>query len=661
MRPALFLLGCVLLFATLDVGQGGKLRKKFYRRTSCPQAEDIIKTRTTQLVSSNPALPAQLLRMQFHDCFVRGCDASVLLNSTANNTAEREAIPNQTLKGFEAIDDIKATVEAKCPGVVSCADIIALATRDAVSIPFKKPLWEVLTGRRDGRVSKSQEALVNIPPPFFNFTQLRASFARKGLTLHELVVLSGAHTIGIAHCNSFSNRLFNFTGKGDQDPSLDPKYAEFLKSKCKGLSDNTTIVEMDPKSSTTFDSDYYSSLLKNKGLFESDAALLTNKQAKKTVHELVDQEDFFTEFSQAMKRLGNIEVLAGTSGEIRKKCWVRRKVRPLRRFTVSNMRSTLCLLAYLLLFASLVVGQGDKLRKNFYRRASCPQAEDIIKTRTTQLVSSNPALPAQLLRLHFHDCFVRGCDASVLLSSTANNTAERDSIPNLTLKGFEAIDDIKATVEAQCPEVVSCSDILALATRDAVSIPFKNPLWDVPTGRRDGRVSISQEALINIPAPFFNFTQLRTIFTRKGLTLHELVVLSGAHTIGTAHCNTFSRRLFNFTGKGDQDPSLDPKYAEFLKSKCKGLSDTTTAVEMDPNSSTTFNSSYYSNLVQNKGLFQSDAALLTDKQATKTANELIDEKSFLTEFAQAMKRLGNIEVLTGNSGEIRKKCSVVNS
>ena len=187
---------------------------------------------------------------------------------------------------------------------------------------FKHPLWEVLTGRRDGRVSTSQEVFGNIPAPFFSFTQLQANFAKKNMTVHELVVLSGAHTIGVAHCNSFSTRLFNFTGKGDQDPSLDPTYATFLKSKCKGLSDNTTIVAMDTTTFTKFDSQYYTNLVRNKGLFQSDAALLTNKQANKTVTELLDQNKFFTEFAQAMKRLGNIEVLTGTSGEIRKKCWV---------------------------------------------------------------------------------------------------------------------------------------------------------------------------------------------------------------------------------------------------------------------------------------------------------------------------------------------------
>ena len=64
----------------------------------------------------------------------------------------------------------------------------------------------------------------------------------------------------------------------------------------------------------------------------------------------------------------------------------------------------------------------------------------------------------------------QGCDGSVLLDSTATNTTEKDAIPNLSLSGFDVIDDIKAAVEAKCPRIVSCADILALAARDIVSV-----------------------------------------------------------------------------------------------------------------------------------------------------------------------------------------------
>ncbi|KAI9180925.1 hypothetical protein LWI28_009465 [Acer negundo] len=315
------LLACLVAFCAVGVCQGGSLRKNFYRE-SCPNAEEIIKNATWKHVTINRQLPSKLLRMHFHDCFVRGCDASILINSTASNTAEKDAIPNLSLSGFDVIEEIKAELEKKCPGIVSCADILSLATRDSVSFQFQKPKWEVLTGRRDGRVSLQSEVSTNIPSPFQNFTVLRQFFERKGLTVHDLVVLSGGHTIGVGHCNLFSNRLYNFTGKGDQDPSLNPTYAQFLKSKCQSLTDKTTIVEMDPNSSLNFDKNYFVILNQNKGLFQSDTALLTNKGARNIAKELTNQDKFFTEFAQSMERMGDIGVVTGSSGEIRKKCGI---------------------------------------------------------------------------------------------------------------------------------------------------------------------------------------------------------------------------------------------------------------------------------------------------------------------------------------------------
>lgn len=98
-----------------------------------------------------------------------------------------------------------------------------------------------------------------------------------------------------------------------------------------------------------------------------------------------------------------------------------------------------------------------------------------------------------------------------------------------------------------------------------------------------------------------------------------------------------------------------------MKTQCKSLTDNVTTVAMDPGSPLSFDNNYYKNLKLNQGLFQSDAALLTSKEATNTVDELLDSDDFFTEFGQSMKRMGAIDVLSGSSGEIRKKCNVVNS
>jgi peroxidase len=205
-----------------------------------------------------------------------------------------------------------------------------LEKRNAKTLLFELqqggPFWRVPTGRRDGTISRTSEASNNIPPPTSNFTNLRRLFANQGLDLKDLVVLSGAHTIGVAHCSSFSNRLYNFTGVlGTQDPALDSEYAASLKArKCRSLNDNTTIVEMDPGSFRTFDLSYYRLLLKRRGLFQSDSALTTNSTTLSFVNQLLQGslENFFAEFADSMEKMGRINVKTGTVGEIRKQCAV---------------------------------------------------------------------------------------------------------------------------------------------------------------------------------------------------------------------------------------------------------------------------------------------------------------------------------------------------
>ncbi|GAB4825140.1 hypothetical protein Ancab_008016 [Ancistrocladus abbreviatus] len=311
------------------------------------------------------------------------------------------------------------------------------------------------------------------------------------------------------------------------------------------------------------------------------------------------------------------------------------------------------------LLCLLILGttKGEDLKNGFYRK-TCHAAEDTVKKITGKYISQDPTLAPALLRMHFHDCFVRGCDGSVLLNSTSTTQSEKTAPPNLTLRGFQVIDAIKSKLEEACPGVVSCADIVALAARDAV-VKINGPSWDVPTGRRDGRVSLASEALSNIPPPTFNITQLKTLFSSKGLSVKDLVVLSGAHTIGVSHCQAFTNRLYNFTGKGDSDPSMDPSYVAELKKKCKP-NDSTTTVEMDPGSSKKFDIGYYVTVRKRRGLFQSDAALLNDNFTASYVVTARDKARFFKAFKVSMVNMGKIGVLTGTDGEIRKNCALVN-
>lgn len=122
----LFTVLLVAIGATLVLGQGTKVG--FYA-TSCPRAESIVQATVKSHFQLDPKVAPGLLRMHFHDCFVQGCDASILIDGS---DTEKTAVFNLGLRGYEVVDDAKKQLEAACPGVVSCADILALAARDSV-------------------------------------------------------------------------------------------------------------------------------------------------------------------------------------------------------------------------------------------------------------------------------------------------------------------------------------------------------------------------------------------------------------------------------------------------------------------------------------------------------------------------------------------------
>uniref|UniRef100_J3LQA7 Peroxidase n=1 Tax=Oryza brachyantha TaxID=4533 RepID=J3LQA7_ORYBR len=335
-RRRWFLLSSLLLAAAAAApvvhgyGGGGGLTVGFYKE-SCPQAEAIVREGGAAAGHDDPTTTAPLLRLHFHDCFVRGCEASVLINSTKTNTAEKDAKPNHTLDAFGVIDAAKEKLERKCPAVVSCADILAIAARDAVSLATKAVrqgrwskdgnLYEVETGRRDGRVSSAKEAVTYLPDSFDGIRRLITRFASKGLSLKDLAVLSGAHALGNTHCPSIAKRLRNFTAHQNTDPTLDASYAAALRRRCRSARDNTTQLEMVPGSSTTFDAAYYRLVAERRGMFHSDEALLRNDVTRGLVHQyMASEEAFLRDFGASMVNMGRVGVLTGGQGEIRRRC-----------------------------------------------------------------------------------------------------------------------------------------------------------------------------------------------------------------------------------------------------------------------------------------------------------------------------------------------------
>ncbi|XP_066308701.1 peroxidase 57-like [Miscanthus floridulus] len=290
------------------------LAYNFYQK-SCPSVDSIVRSVTWAQVAANPALPARLLRLHFHDCFVKGCDASILLDSAQS---EKTAAPNLSVGGYEAIDAIKAQLEKACPGVVSCADIVALAARDAVSYQFKASLWQVETGRRDGTVSLASNT-GTLPSPFAGFAGLLTSFTNRGLNLTDLVALSGAHTVGVASCSSVTPRLYQGNATA-VDPLLDSAYAKNLMSSCPNPSPASATVSLDGGTPFKFDSAYYTRVQQNQGTLASDAALAQNAATAQMVADLTNPIKFYAAFSMSMKKMGRVDVLTGTNGQIRKQC-----------------------------------------------------------------------------------------------------------------------------------------------------------------------------------------------------------------------------------------------------------------------------------------------------------------------------------------------------
>ncbi|XP_038901470.1 peroxidase N [Benincasa hispida] len=328
-----------------------------------------------------------------------------------------------------------------------------------------------------------------------------------------------------------------------------------------------------------------------------------------------------------------------------------------------RLKGRFSLLMIMIIFFMMCGSTRSQLTVDFYK-TSCPNVLKIVRREVMIAIKNEMRMAASLLRLHFHDCFVNGCDGSVLLDGS---DGEKFALPNInSLRGLEVVDRIKAALENSCPGVVSCADLLTIAARDSVLLSG-GPSWKVLLGRRDGLVANKTGADQGLPSPFESLDDIINKFVAVGLNITDVVALSGAHTIGLARCALFNNRLFNFSGTGSPDPTMESSMVSDLQALCPLTDDGNKTTVLDRNSTDLFDNHYYKNLLNQKGLLGSDQILFSGDEAQTTATkDLVQAYSsntthFFADFVKAMIKMGNISPITGSAGQIRNNCRILNS
>ncbi|GAB4847263.1 Peroxidase 17 [Ancistrocladus abbreviatus] len=291
----------------------------FYGET-CPEAESTVREVIEKAMIRETRSGASVMRLQFHDCFVNGCDGSLLLDDTPDMLGEKLALSNiNSLRSYEVIDQAKEALEKICPATVSCADIIVMAARDAVALSGG-PYWKVKLGRKDSLTASQEDSNNIMPSPRANASYLINLFQKFNLSVKDLVALSGSHSIGKARCFSIMHRLYNQSGTGQPDPAIERKFREKLYRLCPQGGDQNVTGDLDA-TPEVFDNQYFKDLVYGRGFLNSDETLFTFAETRKWVVKFSEDEgEFFDAFVEGMIKLGDLQ--SGKPGEIRWNCRV---------------------------------------------------------------------------------------------------------------------------------------------------------------------------------------------------------------------------------------------------------------------------------------------------------------------------------------------------
>ncbi|KAL7604307.1 hypothetical protein Lser_V15G15319 [Lactuca serriola] len=303
----------LFLSVTNNTPCNAQLSSTFYD-TTCPTALRTIRTTVRTAISRERRMAASLLRLHFHDCFVQGCDASILLEDGPSIIGERNALPNKgSVRGYEVTDAAKSEVEKLCPGVVSCADILTVAARDASEM-VDGPSWSVKLGRRDSTTASLVLAETSLPSFKAPLDSLISTFKDNGLSARDMVALSGAHTIGQAQCFLFRERIYS------NGSDIDAGFASTRRRGCPVNDGNGNLAPLDLVTPNSFDYNYFKNLIQKKGLLESDQVLYSGGSTDSIVSEYSNNPSKFkSEFAEAMVKMSEIRPLTG-QGVIRRIC-----------------------------------------------------------------------------------------------------------------------------------------------------------------------------------------------------------------------------------------------------------------------------------------------------------------------------------------------------
>ncbi|KAL2613250.1 hypothetical protein R1flu_024942 [Riccia fluitans] len=308
-------------------------------------------------------------------------------------------------------------------------------------------------------------------------------------------------------------------------------------------------------------------------------------------------------------------------------------------------------------FQELMVGVAAQALQTGYYDVTCPSAKLFIKNTVEQAFLLDNSIAAAIIRLLFHDCFAGGCDASILLDGP---NSEKQAIPNLTVRGYEVIDNAKVQIESLCPGIVSCSDTLVLAAAYSAEL-LGGPAYNPALGRLDSLTP----GIVNLPAPSDGVAATTAMFIANGLDQTDMVILLGAHSVGQSQCQFFSNRLYNFNNSGGPDPSLNSTYLATLQNLCPNNGTGTTAVPLDVQSEFILDSKYYSTILEGKGVLTIDADMAANPGTRNVVSNLAGISTdlnitFPTVFVSSMDKLSRLGLRGLLDGEVRKICSTVN-